>query len=205
MRWKNNFIQLFLVLTKSKTWYFFSLILLLGNTVFHTALMKKDYEILTLLMDQEFNIDQQNRQGKTVLHLAILNKNFTIFNLLMGQNPDLKLLDEDGNSYMDLALWNFDQNIFTKLSSELEDKMKDLATGCTWLHYAAQHNLIKPAEILLTNGYDVDIRDKKKQSPLHYAVAHKKVFITYFLNLTKFIFSFSKKFSLDFIKLCFDF
>ena len=30
-----------------------------GNTVFHTALMNKDYEIFTLLMDQEFNIDQQ--------------------------------------------------------------------------------------------------------------------------------------------------
>ena len=146
-----------------------------GNTVFHTALMNKDYEIFTLLMDQEFNIDQQNRQGKTVLHLAILNKNFTIFNLLMGQNPDLKLLDEDGNSYMDLALWNFDQNIFTKLISELDDKTRDSATGCTWLHYAAQNNLIKPAEILLTKGYEVDERDKKKQTPLHYAVTNKKV------------------------------
>ena len=151
--------------------------------------MKKDYEILTLLMDQEFNIDQQNRQGKTVLHLAILNKNFTIFNLLMGQNPDLKLLDEDGNSYMDLALWNFDENIFTKLISELGDKLRDSATGCTWLHYAAQNNLTKPAEILLTKGYDVDIRDRREQTPLHYAVAHKKVKVFLFENFKDFFFS----------------
>ena len=41
--------------------------------------------------------------------------------------------------------------------------------GCTPLHYAANNNSKETAEILISNGADINAKDEDEATPLHYA------------------------------------
>lgn len=60
-----------------------------------------------------------------------------------------------------------------KVFVDYRRRTKDARRGCSALHYAAEHNQLAAAEVLLRMGADVDHRDAAEMTVLHKAVASK--------------------------------
>lgn len=153
-----------------------------------------DIEIINLLLDNGADLSLTNNDGQNALHVALEYFDFDIVKLLIdrGANPNLHDLEQrtalhwlliksdvqkDSNEHEDVSE---DRNNNAEISSLCEIAVllhkrncnvnaQDI-NGNTALHYAAleggMHDIVK---LLLEQGANPKIRNKKGKSPIHIA------------------------------------
>jgi ankyrin repeat protein len=163
------------------------------DTPLHTAIRYLDHNdgstaLLTYLINQKgVNVNIQDQDDCTLLHLACKNINtfpIEIFKLLIETHgADVDVQEDNGDTPIHNAFAHFNANHggdITVLNYLLSQKGLDGNIqgqfGYNLLHMAC-HNINKlPLGIfqclIETHGCDVNVQDKNKNTPLHYALGH---------------------------------
>lgn len=150
-----------------------------GESPLHSAIELNDqYDITRLLLNHGGDLSNRNIAGKTPLH--------TFYSPVIGEilkydscYIDLGSRDETGRTVLHYLAWS---SITTKSSFETHQSSVELNGGKVdnegrgLLHLAAERGNISVVEYLLNNNpwLDINLRDNKLSTPLHYAVKSKR-------------------------------
>lgn len=143
------------------------------------AAKKQDIALIRLLLEKGANIDIQSNvmtRQQTPLHIATSKNNNYLAHLLLIKylaNPTIKM--SDGQTVLHIAARNGDLTIvkllakyFIKNNNLQSQQNATTVCGFTPLHIAAQYGQF-PLLLYLVNNSNVNLVDKRKRSPLHYA------------------------------------
>lgn len=142
-----------------------------GNTPLHWAAYNNNLEMVKYLVEQGAEVNAKNNCGVTPLHFAALNNNLEMVKYLVDKKAEVNAKDKKCG--MTPLHWAASENnpevvkylIQKKATVNLQDN-----NGKTALHWAAQKGQLKPIEILVCNGAQIDASlAPLSQSPLHLA------------------------------------
>lgn len=172
-----------------------------GDTPLHLAIKHNKSNIITVLLNNNVDINKKNKEGKYPLHIAVETNNIKIFEKLLLLNKELLLLNEgvnyDYNNCLHLAVARGNIEITKILLSEGADINyidPDDFLNETVLHIACtslEDNSIL-VEFLLNNGAIKDINKRNslliQNTPLHAAcnamnIENIKLLLFYGANL----------------------
>jgi ankyrin repeat protein len=156
-----------------------------GNTLLHYAVENNNEIALKKLIEMDADINAQNKQGQTPLHVALKNGRVKEMEIIMDANPDLSIKDNNGNLPIHAAasVSVFDLNSIKTILNKKETVNTQNDEGLTPLHIAVRYSTFFQIKLLLSNGADVSIKDKKSKTPYDYATNDKikqLVMIKYF-------------------------
>lgn len=153
-----------------------------GNTRLHYAVIKGDYKIVKLLLDNKSDTYIKNNENKTPINLAKDNKNDVLVRLLLfyGNNSDQicnliysELNNDEGYILINVLLKN--KNL--KLVKLLIDKKPNLENeyGCTILQLAIYYALrcecadkyLEIVEYAISKGQDINSKINSCCTSLH--------------------------------------
>lgn len=134
-------------------------------------------ESVNLLLSKNANPNIQDKNGNTALHLAVINahnskeynKYIEVINALIKYNANVNILNNKNQLALNISVANNDTEISNILINAKSD-VNNIDNGYAPIHVAVKNNNISIAETLLSNGANVDIKDKKGYSPLAIAV-----------------------------------
>ena len=165
-----------------------------GWTPLHVAADRNDTGLIERLLTKGGEINAKAANGQTALHVAADRGNYGIIRALVKKNADPNAEDNQGRRPARLCV-HYDGAVRMLLDAgavpndvlvasvagradivkELLAKDKSLAkttlpSGDTALHFAAQHDHVKVAEVLLAHGADPNAcGERNKITPLHTA------------------------------------
>jgi len=113
-----------------------------GDTALHMGVLKKNEEIVKLLVQNNCDVNAQNKKGKVPLHYAAELNLIEIAKSLIEMNADLGISDNYGN-----------QPLWTAIFSAAEGKT----------------NKLPIVELFLQNGADKNHKNDAGRSPLDFA------------------------------------
>ncbi|CAK7318496.1 E3 ubiquitin-protein ligase MIB2 [Vulpes lagopus] len=117
-------------------------------------------------------VDTKN-QGRTALQVAAYLGQVELVRLLLQARAGMDLADDEGNTALHYAALGAVRRILARARQLVDAKKED---GFTALHLAALNNHREVAQILIREGRcDVNVRNRKLQSPLHLAVQQAHV------------------------------
>jgi len=126
-------------------------------------------DVVKLLIKHKVNMSiKRNYDGKTALMYAVQEGHYKITKLLIENDCDIFSKCLDGKSALNIGLLlNHEEIIELLLFHYPTDyKFKD---GKSLLHLAVLYKNIYAVELLLKNGFDINIHDNNGNSPLFYA------------------------------------
>ncbi|XP_074233807.1 E3 ubiquitin-protein ligase MIB2 isoform X5 [Camelus bactrianus] len=127
---------------------------------------------LDLLRRHPEQVDTKN-QGRTALQVAAYLGQVELVRLLLQARAGVDLADDEGNTALHYAALGAVKRILAR-ARQLVDAQKE--DGFTALHLAALNNHWEVAQVLIREGRcDVNVRNRKLQSPLHLAVQQAHV------------------------------
>lgn len=131
----------------------------------HYAVLGNSPEALKILLNNGANINE------TVLHSAVLANSIECLKLLLARNINPNALDPHGFTALHVAADRCNASIVKLLlsCSKIDINMATPEKGNTALHFAADGGGTECISLLLSNGGDVNKRNKKWQTPLHLA------------------------------------
>jgi ankyrin repeat protein len=156
-----------------------------GYTPFHLAVHPKCKMVLIkkiLARTNSESVNAQNKYGETALHYAILNQSeIAVKELLKRDDVDVNLKGNKNITALHLAcLWN---NIPVEMFRVILEKTTDVVNvqneeGCTALHLAMMANAMLKSEtalkeLLKRKDVDVNLKNYKNQTALHFASCKK--------------------------------
>ena len=100
-----------------------------GDTALHMGLLKKNKEIVSLLLQNNCNVNARNKNGKVPLHFAAELNLTEIAKLLLEMNADLAISDNFGN-----------QPLWTAVFNAADGETKKLPIVELFLEYGADKN-----------------------------------------------------------------
>jgi len=113
-----------------------------GDNALHFAVLKKNKEIVKLLLRNDWNVNSLNKKGKSALHHAADLNLTEIAQILIEKNADLGISDIYGN-----------QPLWTAAFNAADGKM----------------NKLPIVELFLKNGADKNHKNHADRSPLDFA------------------------------------
>jgi ankyrin repeat protein len=172
---------------------FLSLVDSLGQTAFHCA---RDADIITLLLNAEFDVNAQAHDGSTLLHDLVHDT--ALVELLLSHEADKNVVDIEGMTplhraaaeghWQTIALLATPENINLPTSDglyplHLADELIVIAhliqagawldapaiESITALHHAAARNNAPLVKFLLAAGAQREVRDRQGNRPIEYA------------------------------------
>ena len=146
-----------------------------GHTPLHAAAdSSSNPETAALLLEHGAVLGARSQTGHTALHRAARNNpQVDMLAFLIGQGADVNAPDSYGRSPLLLVAEN---NRAPEAAALLLKHGADIgaADGTDFgggpLHWAAASGNLGAATVLLSNGADIDARDLRGQTPLHWAV-----------------------------------
>lgn len=165
-----------------------------GWTPLHVAADQRDPGLVERLITQGAEINARAANGQTALHVAAARGNYGVVRALLKRNADPNVEDAmgrrpaqvgihyEGMARMLLEGGAVPNDILVASYAGRADIVRDLLAkdktlaqtalpdGVSALHFAAHHDHVKVAEMLLTHGADPNFcGEKSKITPLHYA------------------------------------
>jgi ankyrin repeat protein len=156
-----------------------------GNTPLHIALsdssLSNNNAIFLLLINDQPNLNIQNKQGLTPLMQSITNGDLFYTNLLLQAGADAALPDNTGQQVLHYVL-NTEPNTLYSLEHFISNGANLKAAdyqGTTLLHLAAKYepkssHAPTPLEQLIAAKVDLNATDDNKDTPLIIAINHRQ-------------------------------
>jgi ankyrin repeat protein len=132
-------------------------------TALHLAVFYGYKDIVELLLNSKADKNAKDNQGNTPLHLAVLNGDIPAVTLLLEKKADIEVRDNQGNTPLHLAEQAGNKKII-KLFLEFK--------GLKPLHIAVLDKDLSMVKFLLDFGVDINVKDNKGYTALHYAVTN---------------------------------
>ena len=137
-----------------------------GYTALHIAALDDRDDLVDELLNHGASINARNKAGHTSLHLAAAKGNNKVLDLLLDRGADFADFDARGRSVLHNAIDNkmFGKDIQTirlLLDRGIRAQEPDI-DNMTPLHLAVQCNARDIAEVLLHDGFSIDIPVKRK-------------------------------------------
>jgi ankyrin repeat protein len=148
-----------------------------GWTPLHFAAFKGHKEIVELLIAKGAVVDAMDYRDWTPLHWAACNYDKEIVELLIvkGANVNTKTRNGRGITPLDMAndrnkeIQQGDRETADLLRKHDGKTAKELRTGMTLLHIAAQEGKMETIALLIAKGANVNAKDEDRWIPLHVA------------------------------------
>ena len=142
------------------------------NTALHFAASDGRLEVARALLEHKADVNALNKDGLTPLHRTFKRARGDIVWLLLNHGADAKGHDESGNTLLHLAALTGDlelarislERIADTINSQNDDEL-------TALLLALKRENLDVARLLLDHNADVNVRDKRGNTPLHVAVS----------------------------------
>ncbi|KAL3868374.1 hypothetical protein ACJMK2_041187 [Sinanodonta woodiana] len=135
-----------------------------GYTALHLAALNNHLEVAELLVQQgKANMDIQNVNLQTALHLAVERQHTQIVRLLVREGCNMNIADKDGDTPLHEALRHHTLSQLRQLQ-DMQDVGKLLMGLGT--QGADKKSSASIACFLAANGADLNIKNKKGQTPL---------------------------------------
>ncbi|KAI1655548.1 ankyrin [Daldinia decipiens] len=142
-----------------------------GQTVLHFCAIYNDAEIAQLLLNHGADINARDNQLRSPLNVALSSEALTVANVLVQRGCSLT-----GSTDMIFPLTQRIEEIpvIRPLLKSLAPKFNKSASGPYLVHQALETNDLRSLEILLSAGFDPNIRDKYGLPPLYQAMMQQQ-------------------------------
>uniref|UniRef100_A0A0L8FS13 RING-type domain-containing protein n=2 Tax=Octopus bimaculoides TaxID=37653 RepID=A0A0L8FS13_OCTBM len=135
-----------------------------GYTALHLAALNNHVEVAELLVDQgKANMDIQNVNLQTALHLAVERQHTQIVRLLVREKCNLNVPDKDGDTPLHEALRHHTLSQLRQLQDMQDVSRLLMGLGTPGGDKKSSASI---ACFLAASGADLNIKNKKGQSPL---------------------------------------
>jgi ankyrin repeat protein len=154
----------------------------IGETPLHLAVRKGQEGVAELLISKGADINIQNNKGQTPLQMMadraaiyqVLPQHRKVVQILVSKGADANL---NSKTLLTLGL----QYDLKEIVERLFPNDADMSKMGYLLHHAANNGSPNVAELLISRGVDVNVRDKYGKTSLHWAVKKGKRQIVTFL------------------------
>ncbi|KAK3104827.1 hypothetical protein FSP39_011109 [Pinctada imbricata] len=150
-----------------------------GQTSLHVSIGKAVLACVKLLREKRAKCTIKDHTGDTAMHLAIIVGNPDIMKCVLGSSRvDFAVANGKGFNVLQWAVLKKSSSAVDFILSRKKDVIEaKTADGQTALHIAASNGFVEIVSALIFKGKcDINVRDKKKRTPLMLAVAgtHKR-------------------------------
>ncbi len=154
-------------------------------TPLHIAVTTARLEVVKLLLDSGANINSKDRDGATPLHIAVDRNSYDLIQMLVtaGDNLNMMVLS---NTYHRFEMTPLQQAVMMSKVNSVKalidsgsnfniiniygDNLLHLTIFC--YNSIKLDAIIEIIDILLLKGVDPNLKNKKGETPLHYAAVH---------------------------------
>eukprot|EP01029_Cantina_marsupialis_P011917 TRINITY_DN26421_c0_g1_i1.p1 TRINITY_DN26421_c0_g1~~TRINITY_DN26421_c0_g1_i1.p1 ORF type:complete len:215 (+),score=55.79 TRINITY_DN26421_c0_g1_i1:130-774(+) len=146
------------------------------RTPLHWACAGGQFEVADFLLKIEgIKVNTRDESEWTPLMSAISAGAFEIVQLLVLKGARLTAINETGHSIFHYLKGNekIAEYLLAQVSDSSDLDVQDHSAEETALHRAASRGDIEVVRLLIKSGADLNISDRKKQTPLHLAYAAK--------------------------------
>jgi len=146
-----------------------------GTTPLHGAALRGHKEIAELLIAKGVDVNAKNAQGWTALHWAAHYGREEIAELLIAKGVDVNAKKDDGETPLDTAIRRKKPEVADLLRKH-GGKTATVPDTPFTIHHAAEAGSIKTIKQHLVDGVDVNVKDPRGMTPLHFATGwdHKE-------------------------------
>ncbi|XP_065835760.1 putative ankyrin repeat protein RF_0381 [Oscarella lobularis] len=161
-----------------------------GYTALHWACDEGNIELADFLITNGAHLEAENELGCTPFLLACNSQHNSqhvgVVELLIfhGCNIFAKRKARRGDGALALASWNGNVELVSKLIQLGLDVNESQVFGRTSLHWAAQFGHLEVAEILISNGANIEAKDERGNTPVLCSAMSSNVdlFITFMVS-----------------------
>jgi len=146
-----------------------------GDSLLHIAAETGDEALLDFCIGVGININAKNKKGERPLHVAVSSESVDAVKILVkaGANPGLYFLSNDESYNLVHIATGFGNNEIIK--ALLESPLLEINAGTgsekkSALHFAAELDNSWAISLLASKGADLNIRDRRGDTPLHLAI-----------------------------------
>jgi ankyrin repeat protein len=146
-----------------------------GSTPLHFAVIGGHVEVVRMLLERKAEVNSRNQDGSTPSHIASSKGKLDILRLLLVHGADAFVHDNSGNSPLHFAVIGGHLEVARVLLECKADADALRDKGLTPLHQASQSwwrgdpDIVQLVRLFLDNGENVNVHDKRGNTPLHFA------------------------------------
>ena len=141
-----------------------------GVTPLHISSFSNKPEMVSLLIENNADINDQDVNGLTPLHTALINKAYESALILNSANNNLdNSLTSEGDTILHTCIMAGYSDLFTAFLSKGADINKQNDDGETPILYAIKAGNLDFCKSLIDNGADINTPTKDGSTPIHYA------------------------------------
>ncbi len=141
----------------------------LGYTALNWAATRGHWDILSLLLDTDADVDHIGGDGGTVLHRAAHHDRPDMVGLLIERGADISIQNQWGRTPLHVSIRRGCTGVATLLLDQGADPDATTLEGWTPLHVAYMSGQPECVDLLVTGGASTTIRDNDGRRPADHA------------------------------------
>lgn len=147
-----------------------------GRTPTFLAMLFRNEELVKdMLAEETLDLSCRDNQGRTLLSFAALRGELSVVRIALRKGAEVNVVDNRGETPLDKAIINGSTEVTEAILEELAKFSSspgphDSHGVANSLFIAAGRGHTKITRLLLDHGFDVNARDRTRQTPLHVAV-----------------------------------